>query len=141
MRGAVAVGTWIGVAASDPAGVLAAPVTTLRRDGRDLDALAIMVEERAATEVIVGLPISLSGREGGAAAEARAYALALAERITPVPVRLVDERFTTAVAERVLRASGRRGGVPARRSVVDQQAAVLILQAALDAARAGGAVE
>jgi putative Holliday junction resolvase len=131
----------VGVAASDPDGVLATPVVTLRRDGSDVDALAALVAERGVVEVVVGLPVGLSGREGAAATAARAYADELAHRITTVAVRLVDERFTTVVAERALRAGARRGGARARRTVVDQQAAVVILQAALDAARAGEAVE
>lgn len=127
----------VGVAASDPAGVLATPVLTLSRDfrgERDLDELAGIVAERAAVEVVVGLPRSLSGRDGPAVAAARAYADALATRVAPVPVRLVDERLTTVVAEQQLRAAGHASR--ARRRVVDQAAAVAILQSALDTARA-----
>ena len=127
----------VGVAASDPAGVLATPVLTLSRDfrgERDLDELAGIVAERTAVEVVVGLPRSLSGRDGPAVAAARAYADALATRVAPVPVRLVDERLTTVVAEQQLRAAGHASR--ARRRVVDQAAAVAILQSALDTARA-----
>ena len=125
----------VGVAACDPAGLIATPVSTLRRGKGDLDALAALVAEREAVEVLVGLPTSLSGRAGPAAAAAEAYAGALAARV-PVPVRLVDERFSTVGAQRDLRASGvdtRRG-----RSVIDQAAAVIILQGALDAERSSG---
>lgn len=128
----------VGVAASDPAGLLASPVVTLARDprgGRDLDALAALVAERDAVEVVVGLPRSLSGREGPAVTAAREYADALAHRVAPVPVRLVDERLTTVVAERGLRDAGRSGR--AGRAVVDQAAAVAILQLALDVDRGG----
>jgi putative Holliday junction resolvase len=135
----------VGVAASDPAGALAYPVVTLARDSagnRDLDELAAIVAERTAVEVVVGLPRSLSGREGPAVAAARDYAAALAERVAPVPVRLVDERLTTVVAEQQLRAAGGggRSGGRARRRVIDQAAAVAILQSTLDAGRpaAGG---
>ena len=125
----------VGVAACDPAGLIATPVSTLSRGKGDLAALAALVAEREAVEVVVGLPTSLSGRAGPAAAAAEAYAGALAARV-PVPVRLVDERFSTVGAQRDLRASGvdtRRG-----RSVIDQAAAVIILQGALDAERSSG---
>ena len=125
----------VGVAACDPAGLIATPVSTLSRGKGDLDALAALVAEREAVEVLVGLPTSLSGRAGPAAAAAEAYAGALAGRVL-VPVRLVDERFSTVGAQRDLRASGvdtRRG-----RSVIDQAAAVIILQGALDAERSSG---
>jgi putative holliday junction resolvase len=142
-RVAVDVGTVrVGVAASDPQGVLASPVATLARDargGRDLDELAGIVAERAAVEVVVGLPTSLSGRSGPAAAAARGYAARLAQRLVSVPVRLVDERLSTVSAERELRASGRRGNARQRRQVVDQVAAAVVLQAALDTERATGA--
>jgi putative holliday junction resolvase len=125
----------VGVAACDPAGLIATPVSTLSRGKGDLDALAALVAEREAVEVLVGLPTSLSGRAGPAAEAAEAYAGALAGRV-PVPVRLVDERFSTVGAQRDLRDSGvdtRRG-----RSVIDQAAAVIILQGALDAERSSG---
>lgn len=125
----------VGVAACDPAGLIATPVSTLSRGKGDLEALAALVAEREAVEVLVGLPTSLSGRAGPAAEAAEAYAGALAARV-PVPVRLVDERFSTVGAQRDLRASGvdtRRG-----RSVIDQAAAVIILQGALDAERSSG---
>ncbi|HVF05623.1 MAG TPA: Holliday junction resolvase RuvX [Frankiaceae bacterium] len=122
----------VGVAVSDPDGILATPVTTLARakDGADLDALAALVAERAAVEVVVGHPRHLSGAAGAAAAEAEAYAAALRERVA-VPVRLVDERLTTVSAIRTLADRGVRG--KAQRAVVDQAAAVAILQSALDA--------
>jgi putative holliday junction resolvase len=129
----------VGVAACDPAGVLASPVAVLRRDrrgGRDLDELTSLVAEREPVEVLVGLPRSLSGREGQAAAAARAYASAVAQRIAPVAVRLVDERLSTVQATRGLRSAGVRD--KAARQVVDAAAAVVILQHALDAERATG---
>ncbi len=126
----------VGVAASDPSGVLASPVTTLARDPRgaaDLDKLARLVAEREAVEVVVGLPRSLSGKSGPAARSAREYAEALATRVHPVPVRLSDERLTTVAATRRLAEGGIRGRKG--RQVVDRSAAVLILQGWLDAAR------
>jgi putative Holliday junction resolvase len=123
----------VGVAASDPDGVLASPVVTLTRDprtGRDLDELAGIVRDRGAVEVVVGLPRHLSGREGTSVQMARDYADALSERIAPIPIRLIDERLTTVSAGRSLRASGVRG--KASRAVIDQAAAVALLQSALE---------
>lgn len=138
VRVGVDVGTVrVGVALSDPEGRLAFPHSTLRRDvaGHDQQVLAGLVRERAAVEVLVGFPRTLAGREGAAAAAARAYADRLAVLVAPVRVRLVDERLTTVSADRALRAARPQARVPARRKVVDQMAAALILQAALDAER------
>ena len=129
----------VGLAASDPEGILATPVATIERDlesGADRDVIAAAVLEREVLEVVVGLPRSLSGDEGPAAHGARSYAAALAARISPTPVRLIDERLTTIDAHRTLRDSGVPGR--AQRAVVDQAAAVLILQAALDAEKSSG---
>jgi putative Holliday junction resolvase len=123
----------VGVAVSDADGILATPVATLPRDakaGADLDSLAALVAEHDAVEVVVGHPRHLSGAAGAAAAEAEAYAAALRARVG-VPVRLVDERLTTVSATRTLAERGVRG--KAQRAVVDQAAAVAILQSALDA--------
>lgn len=136
----------VGLAASDPHGILATPVETLRRDtaaGSDLDRIVREVVEREAIDVYVGLPRSLSGAEGRAAGVAREYAGQLLGRLrasgVAVPVRLVDERLSTVAAHRSLRDAGMAGRK--QRAVVDQAAAVVLLQAALDAERAaGGAV-
>ena len=128
----------IGVAASDADGTLSLPVTTVRRDERgasDLAQIARLVADRAAVEVVVGLPRTRAGREGKAAAAAREFADALAARIAPVPVVLVDERLTTVSAARSLRAAGRSS--KQQRDVVDQVAAAELLQSFLDATRAG----
>ena len=108
----------------------------MRRGRGDLARIAAIAVEEEAVELVVGLPRSLSGREGPAAAKAREFAAALARRVAPVPVRLVDERMTTVSAEAMLRDRGRSGAK--RRAVVDQAAAVLILQHALDAERTTG---
>ena len=126
----------IGVARSDPSGFLATPVETVARGAGDLARLAAIVGEEEAVEVVVGLPRSLSGGEGPAAVRVREFATALARRVAPVPVRLCDERLTTVAAEAVLREQGRKGR--RRRAVVDQAAAVLILQHALDTERSTG---
>jgi putative Holliday junction resolvase len=125
----------VGVAVSDPSGVLATPLATLRRDqrGADLDRIAALAAEYAAVEVVVGLPRSLSGGEGPAAATTREYADALGRRLAPIPVRLSDERLTTVIASRTLTSRGVRGR--RQRAVVDQAAAVVILQSWLDAER------
>ena len=136
-RLAVDVGsTRIGVARCDPDGLLASPLATIRRGRGDLDRLATLAAGEGAIEVVVGLPTGLSGREGAAAAQARSFAAALADRLAPLPVRLVDERFTTVIAHDALRQGGR--GSRARRPVVDKAAAALILQGALDTERTTG---
>ena len=126
----------IGVASSDPTGFLATPVETVRRGKGDLRRIARLVAEHEAVEVVVGLPRSLSGGEGPAAVKTRVWADTLAEVLAPVPVRLVDERLTTLSAEAMLRDRGVKGRQ--RRAVVDQAAAVVILQQALDTERATG---
>jgi len=140
VRVAVDVGTVrVGVAASDPTGVLASPVTVLRRDprhGSDLDELAALVAEREAVEVVVGLPRTLRGTDSASTLDAREYAAALARRIAPVPVRLVDERLTTVTATRDMRSSGR--SARSSRASIDAAAAVVLLDAALDRERTTG---
>jgi putative Holliday junction resolvase len=127
----------VGVALSDPVGILATPLVTLARDrsgGRDLDALAAMVVEHEVVEIVVGLPRTLAGRHGAAAGAAKDYARALATRLgDSVPVQLTDERLTTVSATRMLTERGVRGRK--QRAVVDQAAAVEILQGWLDAQR------
>ena len=126
----------IGVARSDPSGTLATPVETVRRGKGDLRRLARLVADEGAVEVLVGLPRSLNGRETASTQKARDLATRLAVRIAPIPVRLVDERLTTVSAEAMLR--DQRKGAD-RRAVIDQAAAMVILQHALDRERATGA--
>lgn len=129
----------VGVAQCDPEGLLATPVTTLQRDiegESDLGALVDLVAEHEAIEVVVGLPTSLSGKDGVAAHSVREYAAMLHHRMPGVSVRLMDERMTTVDAHRALHSSGVRGR--SHRARVDQAAAVLILQAALDSERRTG---
>jgi putative Holliday junction resolvase len=162
----------VGVAISDPDGILATPLLTLQRDtagwaawtqaqaaiGRkdalqapvpeegvlpakagapgfpkDVAELARLVVEHEVVEVVVGLPVTLAGTESYAAIHARTYAQVVAEAVAPVPMVLTDERMSTAVATRRLSERGVRGG--RRRAVVDQAAAVEILQGWLDALR------
>jgi putative holliday junction resolvase len=126
----------IGVARSDPDGILASPLTVVRSGPNELDELAALAASTDAIEVIVGLPTSLSGQEGPAASVARGFAAELAALLAPIPVRLVDERFTTRQAHDALRRSGK--DERARRGVVDAAAATVLLQAALDTERATG---
>src|SRR5260370_4822229 len=126
----------IGVARSDPGGVLATPLTVVRQGKRALDALAELAAAEEAMEILVGLPRSLSGRDGPAAAGAKQFAADLAVRVAPLPVRLVDERFTTATAHDALRAGGHDSR--ARRQTVDAAAAAVPLAAALAPERRTG---
>jgi putative Holliday junction resolvase len=145
----------IGLAASDPDGLVATPVETVPRvlagsgkqgmqsaRGTTADVARIVAEaqERFAAVVYVGLPRHLSGKEGAATADARAFAGRLVVALTAAgegaEVRLVDERMTTVSAHQALHAAGRK--TKKHRSVIDQAAAVIILQSALDAERAKG---
>jgi putative Holliday junction resolvase len=131
----------IGVACSDPDAILATPVETVRRDrnGKHLRRLAALAAEFEAVEVVVGLPRTLADRTGPSALDAIEVADALAQRIAPTPVRLADERLTTVAAQRSLRAAGVRA--KEQRAVIDQAAAVAILQSWLDQRRAAVAGE
>jgi putative Holliday junction resolvase len=121
--------------------VLATPLVTLARDltaapdtvPSDLAQLGALVAEHEAVEVVVGLPVNLAGKHGPAALHVKAYAGQLADVIAPVPVTLIDERMSTVVASRRLAERGVRGR--RQRAVVDQAAAVEILQSWLDAQR------
>ncbi|MCW2786292.1 MAG: ruvX [Marmoricola sp.] len=126
----------IGVASCDPDGILATPVETVPRADGDLDRITELADELSAVLLYVGLPRSLRGGEGPAAGKVRAFAEQLAARVSPRPVHLVDERMSTVTAEAVLRERGKKG--KKRRAVVDQAAAVVILQSALDTERVAG---
>ena len=130
----------IGVASSDPHGILATPVETVHRGPGDLDRIAALALQLEAFEIVVGLPRSLSGGEGPAAVKIRETAEQVRDKVregnSGPEVRLVDERFTTVTAERMLRERGKKGSK--RRAVVDQAAAVVILQHALDLERESG---
>jgi putative Holliday junction resolvase len=125
----------VGLAVSDPGGTLAFPVETLKRSADPVGRIAAEATEREAIEIVVGLPVSLSGGDTPSTQDAREVAAQLAAA-SPVPVRLVDERLSTVSAQSALHASGRT--TRSSRSVVDQVAAVIILQHALDAERSSG---
>jgi putative holliday junction resolvase len=122
----------VGLALSDATGTLASPLETVKRasDESDLDRIAALVVQHEVTEVVVGEPRHLSGASGASAEDATAYSRALAGRIGDVPVHLVDERLSTVTAAQSLREAGRDSR--AQRSVIDQAAAVVILQHFLD---------
>ena len=131
----------VGVALSDPDGILASPLVTVPRDmgaaadsvPADIAELVRLVTEHEAVQVVVGLPVRLDGSEGIAAIDIRAYAERLARAVGHVPVILADERMSTVVASRRLAERGVRG--KRQRAVVDQAAAVEILQSWLNAQR------
>lgn len=130
----------VGFARSDLDGLIATPIETLERStaaGR----VAQEARELEAHVIMVGLPRSLNGTEGVAAQKARDFAAevttALADAAADVEIRLIDERLTTVSAHQALHRSGRRGRT--HRQVVDQVAAVMILQQALDTERSTGA--
>lgn len=125
----------IGVARSDLEGMLAVPVETIRRGDGDVPELVRLAEDLSVFEFVVGLPLSLSGAETASTADARDFA----ERLTAatgLPVRLVDERLSTVAAQRSLHTAGK--DVRGSRPVIDQVAATIILQTALDTERTSG---
>jgi putative Holliday junction resolvase len=125
----------IGVARSDFHGLLATPVETVPRGAGDIARIVAICEEYDAIEVIVGLPLALSGATTASTNDATGFASEIAGAVS-VPVRLVDERLTTVSANAALRASGRSS--KQSRSVVDQVAAVILVQHALDFERSAG---
>jgi putative holliday junction resolvase len=135
---AVDVGTVrVGVAKSDPGGILATPLATLVRDplkNSDITELAQLTRDLDAVGVVVGLPRTLAGKEGKSAEMARAYGDLLAAEIAPIPVRHLDERLTTVSAQRKLHQNGVRGS-KAVRAIIDQAAAVELLEHWLDTLR------
>jgi putative Holliday junction resolvase len=123
------------VAVCDRDGLLATPVVTLARGSTTIGELLALVAEHDAVEIVVGLPLSMRGDDTVSTADARALAAELSAA-GPVPVRLVDERLSTVSAQRALHQSGR--SVKSSRPVIDQVAAVIILQNALDFERSAG---
>lgn len=123
----------IGVAVSDIDGILASQRPAVRAG--DLEEVGVIVSEVEPLEIIVGLPVGLSGAEGQAAARAREFAAEVA-RATSLPVRLVDERLSTAQAQRGLHDQGR--SVRQSRDMIDSASAAVVLQHALDAERTSG---
>ncbi|KQQ27515.1 Holliday junction resolvase RuvX [Frondihabitans sp. Leaf304] len=135
----------IGVARTDPDGLIATPIETVTRSGSpkdtgaagdDVKTILAHATELDAIEIVVGLPLSLSGGDTPSTSDAREFAERLARGADPRPVRLVDERLSTVTASSALRASGRSS--KKQRSVIDQVAAVIIVQHAIDLERSSG---
>jgi putative holliday junction resolvase len=126
----------VGVARSDATGTLAVPVTTLKRDKQLIGNVVSLVTEYEALEVLIGLPLGMSGTVGNAAQVASDFAAQLAPAVAPTPVKLIDERLTTVQAQRGLHETGKT--TRQSRSTVDQAAAVIIVQHALDAEQRTG---
>lgn len=125
----------VGVATCDPDGMLATPVETVPRDDASIARVIEIVEEHSAVEILVGLPLNMRGEDTASTTDAREFAAALAAASTR-PVRLVDERLSTVSAHAALRSSGR--SQRSSRSIVDQVAAVVLLQQALDVEKSTG---
>ena len=126
----------IGVAVSDPVGLIATPLTTITRRG-DLDGIEQVLrlaDEQEAGQIIAGIPLSLSGKSGPQADRVAAFVQKLTDATT-LPIKTVDERYSTVEAERLLREIGVK---PSRdRARVDAAAAAVILQSYLDSVRSG----
>jgi putative Holliday junction resolvase len=125
----------VGVARCDPDGMLATPVETVPRDDASVARILVLADESAAFEIVVGLPLNMSGDDTPSTRDAREFAAALAAA-SALPVRLVDERLSTVSAHAALRGSGR--SQRSSRSIVDQVAAVILLQQALDVEKSSG---
>ncbi len=125
----------VGVARCDPDGMLAVPVETVQRSEQSIDRLAEIAAEYEPLEFVVGLPVNLQGVDTASTTDAREFAAALQAR-TSIAVRLVDERLSTVTAHAALRSSGR--SQKNSRSIVDQVAAVVLLQQAIDTEKSTG---
>lgn len=126
----------VGVARCDPDGMLAVPVETVMRDDRSVARLVELAGEHDPIEMIVGLPLNMRGEDTLSTADAREFAELLRRALLAVPVRLVDERLSTVSAHTALRQSGR--SQKKSRGVVDQVAAVVFLQHAIDTEKRTG---
>jgi putative Holliday junction resolvase len=126
----------VGVAVCDPSGLLATPVATLQRADVDLlTKLGSYAAEFDAIEIVVGLPLNLSGAYTPSTEDALSLAREIADAVE-IPVVMIDERLTTVSAHAALRETGKKQR--GTRSVIDQVAAVMVLQHSLDSERASG---
>lgn len=125
----------VGVARCDPDGLLATPVETVPRDDASVARVIALADEHSAMEILVGLPLNLRGEDTPSTVDAREFATAVAAA-SAIPVRLVDERLSTVSAHAALRSSGR--SQRSSRSIIDQVAAVVLLQQALDVEKSTG---
>jgi putative Holliday junction resolvase len=126
----------IGVALSDPLGLTAQPLMVLKSEGTQKDIIAIgqLVDDKQVTQIIVGLPFNMDGTESATTQKVRDFTAKLADRLN-VPVFFVDERLTSKQAERAMIEGGARR--EKRKEKIDQVAAALILQSALEGAPLG----
>lgn len=125
----------VGVARCDPDGLLATPVETVLRDDASVARIVALADEYSAVELYVGLPLNMRGEDTASTQDAREFAAALGSA-SGLPVRLVDERLSTVSAHAALRSSGRTQR--SSRNIVDQVAAVVLLQQALDVEKSTG---
>lgn len=125
----------VGVARCDPDGMLAVPVETVPRSETSITRLIELAAEYEPLEFVVGLPVNMQGNDTASTTDARDFAAEIQAR-TKVPVRLVDERLSTVTAHAALRSSGR--SQKNSRSIVDQIAAVVLLQQAIDTEKSTG---
>lgn len=125
----------VGVARCDPDGLLATPVETVPRDDASVARVIALADKHSAMEILVGLPLNLRGEDTPSTVDAREFATAVAAA-SAIPVRLVDERLSTVSAHAALRSSGR--SQRSSRSIIDQVAAVVLLQQALDVEKSTG---
>ena len=125
----------IGVSRCDPDGLLATPIETVARDAGSIGRIVGLADEHGAMELLVGLPLNMRGEDTASTTDARDFAAALAAA-SALTVRLVDERLSTVSAHAALRDSGRTQR--SSRSIVDQVAAVVLLQHALDVEKSTG---
>lgn len=123
----------VGIARSDIDGLLAVPSETLARESA-LPALVALTEEVSILEWVIGLPLSLDGSETLSTADARSFARELVQS-TGIPARLIDERLSTVGAQAALHSASHT--TKSSRSVIDQVAATILLDTALDAERRG----
>lgn len=128
----------IGVAISDPEGILATPVETLKRNGSEVRKAASLISSENAAGIIVGLPLLLDGSEGKSARLARRWAATMAKVCAPLPVYLVDERMSSVAAHAQLHEAGR--SMREHKAVVDQVAASIILETVLEHWRTTGSL-
>lgn len=125
----------VGVSRCDPDGMLAVPVETVPRSDTSIERIAELAAEWEPLEFVVGLPVNMRGEETPSTTDAREFAQAL-QAHTGLPVRMVDERLSTVTAHAALRSSGR--SQKKSRSIVDQVAAVVLLQHAVDTEKSTG---
>ena len=125
----------VGVARCDPDGLLATPVETVPRDEAAVARVLALADEYGAMEILIGLPLNLRGEETASTTDAKEFAGAVAAA-SDLSVRLVDERLSTVSAHAALRQSGR--SQRSSRSIVDQVAAVVLLQQALEVEKNSG---